>query len=157
MLVRYLPHDRVMPVPKSAQTAPVSKAETGNYSDLFDPQVGLKYCAGSEDMYHNLAKMFVSLQPQKQKQLEEAFRTKNYLDYTTYVHALKSSALSMGCTKLSALAKVLESKGKEYLNEQSTDEQRQSSLNFIAEHQTQLNSLYQESVDKITAYLKVHA
>ncbi|MCR5536119.1 MAG: response regulator [Succinivibrio sp.] len=153
LLRQHLPKELLEDVVEESPAQPVQESKPQG-SDLFDPAIGLQYCAGSEEMYVNLAKMFVSLKPQKLAQLEEAFSTGNYQNYTTFVHALKSSSLSMGCKKLSALAKELEAQGKLYLDEKQEAAVRESSRAFIHEHQEELSRLYQTSIEKISEYLQ---
>ncbi len=159
-LARYLPREKV----KSAQ--PVKEtagAVQNNSSDqtvseeenqVMDIKLGLKYSGGNEVMFWKLTEMFCKLRPGKQQQIRDAFAEKDWKKYTTLVHALKSTSLSIGGRKLSEAAKELELSGKQYMAEASSEEEKKAALDFIAEHHETAMKLYDEFAETATERLE---
>ena len=69
---------------------------------------GLSYCGGMDELYNEMLGMFLADGPDKIYQIEQCYDDKDYPNYAVYVHALKSTALSIGAESLSADAKELE-------------------------------------------------
>jgi signal transduction histidine kinase/CheY-like chemotaxis protein/HPt (histidine-containing phosphotransfer) domain-containing protein len=76
-----------------------------------DTKVGLAMTGGSQENYQRVLAAFYMDGEEKKTQLCEALETKNLSLFTTYVHALKSAAGSIGAWELSEAAKKLESAG----------------------------------------------
>lgn len=110
--------------------------------NLLDLDMGLKYCAGMEEMYVEMLQMFCDLSKEKIETIKTAYDAQNWKDYIVFVHALKSTALSIGGCQLSELAKELELAGK--ANE----------IDIILEKQDGLMSLYTQTVKAAEHYLK---
>ncbi|MBO5373324.1 MAG: response regulator [Lachnospiraceae bacterium] len=89
---------------------------------VIDMGIGLQYSAGSEEMYGEFLRMFCEMQPEKQQKMEEYYEKEDWKNYVINVHALKSTALSVGAKKLSVVALGLEKAGKagniEFIKEQ---------------------------------------
>ncbi|WP_322173302.1 hybrid sensor histidine kinase/response regulator [Acutalibacter caecimuris] len=75
-------------------------------------QMGLDYCAGDEDFYREMLRMFRDQGQEKQAEIVSLYESENWADYAVKVHALKSTALTIGAENLSAQAKELELAGK---------------------------------------------
>ncbi len=80
--------------------------------ELISVSTGLHYAGGNEDAYYEILDMYIRKGREKYRQIEELCKTQNWKDYIIEVHALKSTSLSVGATKLSELAKKLELAGK---------------------------------------------
>jgi HPt (histidine-containing phosphotransfer) domain-containing protein len=93
--------------------------------------------------------MFVTRREAVTKQLENDLHTNNINDYTTHVHALKSTALSIGGIKLSEAAKALEMAGRACCN--GPEEEKDRHLQYIREHHGETLELYA----KLAAELQV--
>lgn len=119
----------------------VQEVEQEEQEVLLDCEKGLKYCASMEEMYVEMLQMFSDLSLEKMHAIQEAFDTQKWKDYVVFVHALKSTALSIGGCQLSDLAKELELAGK-------ADE-----INTILEKQDDLMTLYRKTVDEAKQYL----
>ena len=61
-----------------------------------------------DELYNEMLGMFLADGPDKIYQIEQCYDDKDYPNYAVYVHALKSTALSIGAESLSADAKELE-------------------------------------------------
>ena len=72
----------------------------------------MKYSGDMEEMYREFLAMFCQRREDTQAKLRTALNDGNLTDYTTYIHALKSTALSMGGRELSEKAKALEMASK---------------------------------------------
>lgn len=79
--------------------------------DSFDEQTGLRYCGRLED-YMEILRLTEEAGPEDQKKIRAYYEKKDWKNYTTLVHALKSTMLSIGVEKLSGMAKELELAGK---------------------------------------------
>ncbi|MBR5909924.1 MAG: Hpt domain-containing protein, partial [Schwartzia sp.] len=116
MLVKYLPSELV----KLTETdASKDENESGNESalpawllasDAFDVKAGLQFC-GSEEDYLEVLHVFQESAAENADDIRRFFETKDWKNYTTKVHALKSSARLVGALELSERAKRLEAAG----------------------------------------------
>ena len=109
--------------------------------ELLNEEIGLKYCAGMEEMYVEMLQMFCDLSPEKMQTLQETFLASDWKNYIVFVHALKSTALGIGACQLSELAKKLELAGK-------ADE-----IEVIKAEHNELMTLYEETVETVKKYL----
>ena len=75
-------------------------------------QLGLDYCGEEEDFYKEMLQMFCSQHTEKKAEIISLYEAGNWTDYAVKVHALKSTALTIGAEQLSAEAKALEQAGK---------------------------------------------
>ncbi len=75
-------------------------------------QMGMDYCCGDEDFYLEMLRMFHTQAADKENELISLYEAANWGDYAIKVHALKSTALTIGAEQLSARAKELEQAGK---------------------------------------------
>ena len=77
-----------------------------------DVELGLDYCGGEEDFYREMLQIFRTQSGEKRAEIVSLFECANWPDYAIKVHALKSTALTIGAEALSAQAKELELAGK---------------------------------------------
>ena len=96
---------------------PEAPGETGlSYDRLaragINTELGLDYCAGDEDFYLEMLRMFCAQGPEKRAEIAALYESANWTDYAVKVHALKSTSLTIGAEALSAQAKELELAGK---------------------------------------------
>lgn len=75
-------------------------------------EAGLKYC-GTEEVLLQMIEIFYQTIDSKASKIAQCLEEHLLRDYTVEVHALKSSALLIGATELSELAKELEAYGDE--------------------------------------------
>ncbi len=75
--------------------------------------VGLNYCSGEEEFYREMLQMFHDQAEEKRAEIVSLYEGANWNDYAIKVHALKSTALTIGAEELSSRAKELERAGKE--------------------------------------------
>ena len=108
---------------------------------LLDSEMGLKYCAGMEEMYVEMLQMFCDMSQEKMQAIQEAYDKRNWKDYVVFVHALKSTSLGIGGGILSDMAKELELAGK-------ADE-----VNTILAKHEELLKLYKATVEEAKRYL----
>lgn len=81
-------------------------------SVLFDPDKGLAYTGGDSAAYREILALYVKKGEEKIQQIGALFDSGDWKNYVIEVHALKSTSMSVGAEKLSALAKELELAGK---------------------------------------------
>ena len=110
---------------------------------VFDEKTALMYSGDDADLMMDFIKDFLNHKPETVKNLNTTLAEKNWADYTTFAHALKSTSLSMGGKKLSETAKAVEQAGKDYAKAE-TDDEKKSALDFIAEHHGEMMNYFDE-------------
>jgi HPt (histidine-containing phosphotransfer) domain-containing protein len=116
-LIQYLPKNKV--ILSRADVPEVKEKKTTSSEDYpvwlqdldrIDIGEGLKNC-GSVDSYVSIMKVFYESVPMTENNLTTAYEEKNFKDYTSYVHSLKSTSRTIGAQELSKLAEKLEEAG----------------------------------------------
>ena len=164
-LMKYLPANKLRPgpaeetapSPEDASAPPAEKESSGaenHFVGDLDIEQGMKYNGGMEDMYKTVLGMFINLRPEKQKQMKEHLDAEDWQNYATMLHALKSTAMTIGGQKLSDAAKELELAGKRCFAEDSTDEEKQESTWYIRSHHERTMSLYDKLAEDAERWLK---
>lgn len=108
---KFLPKTLLRPVTVNA--APAKPVQTVSQTALsqskeIDRNLGLQYSGNLTDLYDNLLIMFHDSLEEKIADIEEKYRTKDWKNYQILVHALKSTAKSIGAESLSEDARKLE-------------------------------------------------
>ena len=123
MIEKYLPSEKVMEL----DCAAVARAQAAEDAVTLPPwlseiaglelEAGVQHC-GSEAAYLDVLTVFADSIEVTAKEIEGYFQEENWPDYTTKVHALKSTAKIVGALELSERARRLEDAGKEgYIQE----------------------------------------
>ena len=112
-------------------------------SSNIDVELGMTYCGGMEEMYKEFIKMFCDKKAENQEKLQKALDSENWQDYTTFIHALKSGALSVGGKILSEQAKALEMAGHAFL-----DNNDETQLDYIRENHQKAMKLYDDFLNE---------
>ncbi|MBO4401314.1 MAG: response regulator [Selenomonadaceae bacterium] len=152
MLMNYLPVEKLREpdsAPAPVATPPVKAPEPVPApkvpdESLINVKMGLEYSAGMNDLYKEILVTFVELKDEKINQLQTAFDGGDWKNYTIYIHALKSTALSIGGEKTSALAKELEMSGKAITSEKSSDAEKAQGEEFIRQNHAEAMRLYEK-------------
>lgn len=79
--------------------------------DFLNTAIGMSYCCDNEEFYKEMLRAF--LQKNRLEDIETFYERKDWKNYRILVHALKSTALSVGAEELSELAKQLEQAAKD--------------------------------------------
>ena len=79
----------------------------------FDTKAGIEYSAGMENFYLDVVRAFADGYDEKAKDIREDHEAKNWEDYRTRVHALKSTAKMIGAMSLAEDALGQENAAKE--------------------------------------------
>jgi len=158
MLVKYIPYDKVYAANqtkgvdtsenKEPETTPEQNSSVQNELKYIDEAVGLKYCAYNKEMYSEFLKIYYDGFDVKLEQLKQLFEERNWNDYITSVHSLKSTTLNIGGVQLSEYAATLEQKGKEYLSSKKEEE-----LTYLLEHHEELIKLYCDTIQEIESMI----
>ena len=128
----------------NSETSPTETSQDA--AQNIDYDLGMQYCGGMEDMYKEFVKMFCDKKSENQEKLQKALDEDNWKDYTTFIHALKSGALSVGGKVLSDQAKALEMAGHAYLDNNDI-----SQLDYIKENHSKTMEMYDEFVKEAAA------
>ncbi|MBR1858033.1 MAG: response regulator, partial [Selenomonadaceae bacterium] len=115
--------------------------------EYINVDLGMQYSAGMADMYKNILIMFCNLKDEKRIKIQEAFDNEDWQNYTTLVHALKSTALSIGGEKTSEAAKQLELAGKMIISGATSELEKQQGTEYIKEHHDEAMELYDKLVE----------
>jgi len=78
---------------------------------MLDTELGLQYCMNSSDFYMAMLQEFAK--SDRRENIIKSHQDGNIEDFRTYVHGIKSTALSVGAKNLSEKAKSLEMAAKE--------------------------------------------
>ena len=143
MLRKYIPKELIQKTSTDAVTVEEKESVTSTEfsGELLDISLGLTYSAESEEMYREFLKMFCDMKNERLESLEESFKAEDWKNYTVFVHALKSTSLSIGGKTISELAAKLEQAGKN------------GEYDFIKENHAQAMRLYQDTVAEGIQYL----
>ena len=121
------------PKADAAEEAPTEEQQ-------IDKALGMQYCGDMEEMFQEFVKMFCERREETFEKIRTAYETENWDDYTTHVHALKSTALSVGGKTLSEAAKALEMAGHGVV--EGPENEKEKRLAYIREHHEPTMALY---------------
>ena len=156
MLMEYLPIDKLH-APTKDNKELVGQSENDpsvqNHYEYLNVEIGLQYSAGMEDMYKEILTMFCNLKEEKKSKIQETFDNEDWNNYTTLVHALKSTSLSIGGEKTSEAAKQLEMAGKIIISDLTSELEKQQSEEYIKTHHFEAMELYDKLVEEGRKYL----
>ena len=142
MLINYLPKEKVL-LNRSTSADKEAKATVlpAEYDLLkengIDSSIGLKYCNNDWDFYKSILNDFVISYKQRSENLEKLYEEKNWNDYGTIVHSLKSASKTIGEMKLSEISRALE---------KAADEQ---DADFILNNHDPMIQMYRDTVGSI--------
>lgn len=116
---KHLPNELLFPVTVEYTDVDTNMTETKNLSntistteclELFeiDRQYGISLNGNLEDLYNKLLSIFYNSGEEKITEICKAYLEEDWTNYEIYVHALKSTAKSLGALTLSEDAKSLE-------------------------------------------------
>ena len=120
------------------------EAEGQKPQSLINRELGLQYCVSSMDFYKEMLSLYCEDYEDHLGKLTEALQAKDWVNYTIYVHSLKSSSLNIGGETVSKAAKELELAGKAI----KAGEDIVDNINFITEHHEATMRLYQATVEE---------
>ena len=112
---RFIPEERFV-TEKEEEAETQSEDTVQELQDLL-PQVnvsaGLEVCNGDMELYRDVLRMLYELSPEQLTDLEEFREKKDYPNFITLVHSMKTQLLNIGYVLLAEKAKALEMAGKE--------------------------------------------
>jgi HPt (histidine-containing phosphotransfer) domain-containing protein len=114
--------------------------------EQIDLPTAMKYCGGMEAMQIKFLTLYVSRYQMVRDQLQKDFDEENIPDYTTHVHALKSTSLSIGGVKLSEAAKALEMAG--HAIQDGPEEEKQAFIDYIKENHGPTMEMYAKLIEE---------
>lgn len=133
-----------LPVPEEEQSVANASAEKPDTEEdtlqeipNVDRRSAMKYCGNDMDFYVNLLEAFAASGEQKLKEIADAFDKEDYDNYRIRVHALKSSAKTIGADSLSENARLAEFAAKD------------NDVGYIKEHTAALMDEYKKLLNDI--------
>ncbi len=141
MLSQYLPPDKLrLPNIKSvAASVPLESGQPGTAESMpeaaeddaaIDTKLGLEFSADDEEIYQEILQLFAKGCREEKDKIQKALVEEHWKNYTTGVHALKSTSLNIGARTLSEQAKALEGAGKKL------------DIAYIRQHHAEVMALY---------------
>ncbi|MCH5258365.1 MAG: response regulator [Lachnospiraceae bacterium] len=167
MLKKYIPVGKLQIVTEEIKSGRTGQNSTGEYmvtqdsqdsmyvsnrSRWLDVKLGIKYCAGSEEVYIEALREFCDGADGEQAVLDKLYENEDWDNYTIQIHGLKSSALSVGARKLSDEAAGLERAGKELQREDNIH--REDLIKYIKEYHIKTMKIYDDSIEEGIQYLR---
>lgn|GEM_PF-1902124 len=107
----------------------------------FDTDAALGYCAKDKDFYAEMLQDFADDHNTKAASLNRFYDERDWKNYETLIHSLKSTAKTVGASRLSEAARLLEEAAEE------ADE------NYLSGHHAACMELYQKTIDEILSCL----
>jgi len=146
MMIEYLPEDKVKIIGEEdsvvVEDNEIALPEWLKSVEGLNTADGVEHC-GSVDLYLDALTVFAQSVTSGAKEIANFYKVEDWQNYTTKVHALKSSARVVGANELSERARRLETAGiNGYINE-------------ICESTDGLLELYISFADKLAPLLKV--
>ena len=146
-IIKYLPSDKVVLGqssldPCSLTLAPNNLPEWLTTVEGLSLKAGIEHC-GSEEAYLDVLNVFANSIASASKEIEKYFAAEDWRNYTTKVHALKSTSKVVGAEELSERARRLEDAGNSgYIDE-------------IKQDHEPLMKLYRSYADKLKPLIQV--
>ena len=113
MIMKYLPPDKIEAASEETITIAEAAPDVPEWLAMVDGinvSEGVKHCGSTED-YLNALTVFAESITSNADEIEKLFRAEDWKNYTTKVHALKSTARVIGASELSERAKKMEDAG----------------------------------------------
>ena len=153
MLLSYLPKEKVAEISSDNVEAAIQSDPPPTSYKHMNIATGLEYSGGMEDMFRSVLEIFCTLKDENKAKIQNAFEQRNWKNYTIFVHSLKSTSLSVGGEKCSALAKELEKAGNVLKNSNSSESDKHKAEEYIKSHHAEVMELYEELVEENKRYL----
>lgn len=115
VLLRHLPQDKIIKK-QTISLIQEKKHELDDYTAASDSHInrakGLYYCGNDLRDYEEILSVYLRSGLQDREKIAYYFQREDWKNYTTLVHAVKSTSLGIGADQLGQLAKKLEDAGK---------------------------------------------
>ena len=132
--------------PEASASSEATAEAAAPEDEQIDLPTAMKYCGGMEAMQIKFLTLYVSRYQMVRDQLQKDFDEENIPDYTTHVHALKSTSLSIGGVKLSEAAKALEMAG--HAIQDGPEEEKQAFMDYIKENHGPTMEMYKKLIEE---------
>lgn len=146
MLLDYLPKEKM----NEAYRDDVDANQTYKYINI---DTGLNYSDGMEDIFKSVLEIFCNLKDKNKEKIQNAFDSGNWKNYTVFVHALKSTARSVGGEKIGQIAEKLETAGNILKDNNSSESDKHEAQKYIQTHHAEAMELYDKLVEEGRRYL----
>ena len=117
ILARYLPAEKVVKQTLVEAVRPLDEKDNAGSVFAFlreagaDPETGLGYCQGDAEFYRSILAEYLHGAEQKTREIQKYHDARDWKNYASLVHALKSTSRMIGAQALSETAAALESAG----------------------------------------------
>lgn len=146
MIIKYLPEDKIILLNeddsadgKEQESAESETDELLEKMSFLHTDLAMSYCANSIELYRDVLNDYVNYS--KYSDLVKSYEQEDWEHYKVFVHALKSSSLSIGAPNLSESAKEMENAIVD------------GNINYIHENHNKLLKSYEKILTNIKAAL----
>ena len=153
LLLKYLPVAKVILTENTCETKsaePVTEEWKDEKENNIDFDLGIQYCAGSEELYIEILNMYYDMYDTVHSELERFINEEDWNNYTINIHALKSNSLNIGAKTLSEQCLQLELAGKRI----RAGEEIEHNIVFIRERHVPTMQMYQIIIKQAGEYLE---
>ncbi len=153
MLLEYLPKEKIQEPSENISKVEIQKEHPQKNYQYLNIDMGLKYSDGMEDIFKSILEIFCNLKDKNQEKIRRAFENGDWENYTVLVHALKSTAFSVGGEQTGKIAEELERAGNVLRDNGSSESDRREAEEYIRAHHDEAMTLYDKLVEEGNRYL----
>ena len=129
VLKKFIPEEKIIRLDDVTEVSEHTEQTVGN---LINRRRGIQYCGGNEEDYKEILQVYLTTGLQKIREIREKYKEEDWKNYTILVHALKSTSIGIGATRLGEMAKELELASKE------------ENISYIQAHHKEVMQEYEE-------------
>ncbi len=122
---------------------------------ILDVDGGMKFCNDSLELYMKFASTFCRMYADRKQKLDRACQIADWKNYSSLMHSLRTTSMSIGGGKLSVYAKSLENAAATIMAQGTPDSLKQQSVYYLNDHHERCMDLYNELVQEIHRSLNV--
>ena len=152
-LAEYLPKEKLIISGievTSEEAVSAQDVQTDDEDALINYEEGIKYCAGSEEIYCEIVKLYYEQYEENKSELQRLYMEQDWNAYTIRIHSLKSNSLNIGSRKLANLCLQLEQAGKRIRAEEEVDDNK----DFIIDNHKAAMELYEKVIEVAKEYCR---
>lgn len=122
---------------------------------ILDVDGGMKFCNDSLDLYMKFASTFCRMYIDRKQKMDRACHTADWKEYSSLMHALRTTSMSIGGGKLPLYVQSLENAANTIQMGGTPDSVKQQSVYYINDHHDKCMQLYDELVQEVHRSLNV--
>lgn len=120
-----------------------------------DVDAGLKFCKDDLSLYMRFAGTFCKMHSGRREKMDRAMQVADWKTYVSLMHALRTTSRSIGGTRLSHAAEVLENAAQAIMRPGVSDSDKQQEVYYINDHHQECMQLYDDLVKEAHSSMNV--